>query len=155
MDCNNYRPISVLSSISKVPEKIVAEKLVYLLNINDMLYQNQYGFLTKRLMEHNLMQVLNFVIEALNDNMFCIFVLFDLRKGFDVCSHDILLAKLEWFKNDLFERTVIVDINGSFSNPCSLDISVIQGSNLGPILFLCYINDFWLVTTLFSVLHIC
>jgi hypothetical protein len=74
--------------------------------------------------------------------------------------NDILLAKLErmgiqgtaleWFKNYLSERSMVVDMNGSFSNPCSLDISVIQGSILGRILFLCYINDFWSITTLFS-----
>ncbi len=140
----------------------MAEKLVYHLNVNDLLYQHQYGFLAKRSTEHNLMQILNFVTKALNDNMFCIGVSLDLRKAFDVCSHDILLAKLErmgiqgtaleWFKNYLSERTMLVDINGSFSNPCSLDISVIQGSILGPILFLCYINDFWSVTTLRSYL---
>jgi hypothetical protein len=162
LDCDNYRPISLLNSISKVLEKIVAEKLVFHLNVNDLLYQHQYGFLAKRSTEQNLMQILNFVTKALNDNMFCIGVFLDLRKAFDVCSHEILLAKLErmgiqgtaleWFKNYLSERTMVVDINGSFSDPCSLDISVIQGSILGPILFLCYINDFWSATTLFSVL---
>jgi hypothetical protein len=85
----------------------VAEKLVYLLNINALLYQTQYGFLTKRLMEHNLMQILNLVTKGLNDNMFCISVFFDLRKGFDVCSHDILLAKLERM------GTRVLPLNGS------------------------------------------
>jgi hypothetical protein len=162
MECDNYRPISLLSSISKILEKIVAEKLVHHLNSNNLLYQHQYGFLAKKSTEQNLMQILNFVTEALNENMFCIGVFLDLRKAFDVCSHDILLAKLNrmgiqgaalsWFKNYLSGRSQKVDINGSFSDPCDLDISVIQGSILGPILFLCYINDFWTVTTLFSVL---
>jgi hypothetical protein len=77
-------------------------------------------------------------------------------------SHSILLAKLErmgiqgtaleWFKNYLSGRSQKVDINGSLSDSLNLDISVIQGSILGPILFLCYINDFWTITTLFSVL---
>jgi hypothetical protein len=157
LDCDNYRPILLLSSISKVLDKIVAEKLVYHLNINDLLYQHQYGFLAKRSTEHILMQILNFVTKALKDNMFCIGVFLDLRKAFD-----ILLAKLErmgiqgtaleWFKDYLSERTMVFNINGSFSNPCSLGISVIQGSIPGPILFLCYINYFWSVTTLFSIL---
>jgi hypothetical protein len=56
-----------LSSISKVLEIIVAEKLVYHLNIHDLLYQHQYGFLTQRSTEQNLMQILNFVTKALND----------------------------------------------------------------------------------------
>jgi ribonuclease P/MRP protein subunit RPP40 len=83
-------------------------------------------------------------------------------KAFDVCSHKILLKKLEkmgiggnsyaWFKNYLSGRTQLVDINGSRSEALNIDISVIQGSILGPILFLCYINDFYAATTLFSVL---
>jgi hypothetical protein len=94
--------------------------------------------------------------------MFCIGVFLDLRKAFDVCSHSILLAKLEkmgikdislkWFKNYRSGRSQRVEINGVLSESLNLDISVMQGSILGPILFLCYINDFWLATSLFSVL---
>ena len=94
--------------------------------------------------------------------MYCIGIFLDLRKAFDVCSHQILLAKLEkmdvtdtalnWFKNYLSGRAQQVDINGVLSDSLNLDISVIQGSILGPILFLCYINDFWLATSLFTVL---
>jgi hypothetical protein len=90
--------------------------------------------------------------------MFCIGVFLDLKKAFDVCSHDILLAKLqkmgirgtalEWFKNYLSGRSQKVEINSTLSDPLNLDISVIQGSILGPLLFLCYINDFWTVTRL-------
>ncbi len=57
-----------------------------------------------------------------------------------------------WFKNYLSDRTQFVDINGIRSDALNIDISVIQGSILGPILFLCYINDFYAATTLFSVL---
>ena len=59
---------------------------------------------------------------------------------------------LNWFKNYLSGRSQIVDINGALSDSLNLDISVIQGSILGPILFLCYINDFWSATSLFTVL---
>ncbi len=58
----------------------------------------------------------------------------------------------KWFASYLSNRAQCVDINGSFSDFLALDISVIQGSTLGPILFLCYINDFWSASTLFSVL---
>jgi hypothetical protein len=78
------------------------------------------------------------------------------------CSHLILLKKFKkmgingvahkWFENYLQGRTQRVDINGNLSSEQDLDISVIQGSTLGPILFLCYINDFFSSTTLFSVL---
>jgi len=162
LECDNYRPISLLSSISKILEKIVAQKLVSHLTSNDLLYCHQYGFLSGRSTEHNLMQILNFITNALNDGNFCIAVFLDLRKAFDVCNHEILLKKLEkmgirgtaynWFKNYLAGRSQFVDINGNRSDALNINISVIQGSILGPILFLCYINDFYRATTLFTAL---
>lgn len=161
-ECDNYRPISLLSSISKVLEKIVAEKLVGHLTTNELLYNHQYGFLPKKSTEHNLLHIVNFITKALNNGEYCIGVFLDLKKAFDVCSHEILLKKLlrmgirgtahTWFSNYLSGRSQRVEINGSLSDSLDLDISVIQGSILGPILFLCYINDFWKATTLFSVL---
>jgi hypothetical protein len=161
-ECDNYRPISLLSSISKVLEKIVAEKLIEHLLSNDLIYMHQYGFLPNRSAEQNLIQIVNYISDALNENMYCVGIFLDLKKAFDVCSHEILLKKLkkmgiqgiayEWFASYLSNRAQCVDINGSFSDFLALDISVIQGSTLGPILFLCYINDFWSASTLFSVL---
>lgn len=98
------------------------------------------------------MHVINFVSSALNDGNFCVGVFLDLKKAFDVCSHSILLKKLKkmgingvthsWFANYLSGRSQKVEINEKLSEEQNLDISVIQGSILGPILFLCYINDF-------------
>jgi hypothetical protein len=162
LECDNYRPISLLSSISKILEKIVSKKLIDHLLTNDLLYTHQYGFLPGRSTEHNLLQITNYISQALNEGNYCVGVFLDLKKAFDVCSHDILLKKLKkmgirgvaynWFKNYLSGRSQFVDINGNKSDPLSLDISVIQGSTLGPILFLCYINDFFAASTLFSVL---
>ena len=108
------------------------------------------------------LQIINYISNALNEGDFCIGVFLDLKKAFDVCSHKILLKKLlkmgirgnayKWFENYLAGRSQFVDINGSKSDPLEINISVIQGSILGPILFLCYINDFYAATTLFSVL---
>jgi hypothetical protein len=94
--------------------------------------------------------------------MYCIGVFLDLKKAFDVCSHEILLKKLKkmgivgtthaWFMSYLQGRSQCVDIDGNLSDFLELAISVIQGSTLGPILFLCYINDFWTCTTMFSAL---
>jgi len=160
--CDNYRPISLLSSISKVLEKIVSAKLIAHLQTNDILYNHQYGFTPGKSTEQNLIQVLNYITTALNDNNFCLGVFVDLKKAFDVCSHDILLTKLsymginnialEWFRSYLSNRTQCVDINGSISQEKDLLLSVIQGSILGPILFLCYINDFYTCTNLFTTL---
>jgi hypothetical protein len=152
----------LLSSISKILEKIVAEKLLSHLTTNDILYNHQYGFLPRRSTEHNLMQIVNYITKALNNGEYCMAVFLDLKKAFDVCSHEILLKKLKlmgirgtahnWFMNYLAGRSQKVEIDGDFSDPLNIAISVIQGSILGPILFLCYINDFWNSTSLFSVL---
>jgi hypothetical protein len=162
MNCDNYRPISLLSSISKILEKIVGKKLLYHLQTNNLIYEHQYGFLPNRSTEQNLVQVLDYISCAVNDGMFCIGIFIDLRKTFDVCSHEILLKKLrglgitgialKWFVSYLSSRTQCVDINGEISSEQDLDISVIQGSILGTILFLCYINDLFKCTRLFTVL---
>jgi len=108
------------------------------------------------------MQVTNFITSALNDGMFCLGVFIDLRKAFDVCSHKILLKKLKslgvhgialkWFESYLSNRLQCVEINGILSDEKCFNISVIQGSILGTILFLCYINDFYKCTSLFTTL---
>ncbi len=99
---------------------------------------------------------------ALNDKNFCIGLFLDLRKAFDVCSHDILLRKLKkygingnthkWFSSYPKDRVQVVDINGSTSSPNIFNISVIQGSILGPILFLIYINDLYSASALLSLM---
>ena len=160
--CDNYRPISLLSSISKILEKMVATNFVQHLENNKLIYKHQYGFLKGLCTEHNLLHVTNTIAKALNDGKFCIGLFLDLKKAFDVCSHEILLEKLkrfgvrgkslEWFKSYLSNRSQYVDINGHISSPKSIDISVLQGSILGPILFLCYINDLPEATTLLTFL---
>ena len=149
--CDNYRPIALVNTLSKVLEKIVAIKLTNHLQINDLLYKHQYGFLKGRSTEQNLLQVVNFISQSLNNGNFCIGIFLDLKKAFDVCSHNILLKKLkkfgiegkahDWFKSYLANRKQKVDIMGNLSDETTINISVLQGTTLGPILFLCYIND--------------
>jgi hypothetical protein len=160
--CDNYRPISLLSSISKIIEKIISIQLVNHLELNKLLYEHQYGFQKGKSTEHNLTHVTNFICNALNEKNFCVGLFLDLRKAFDVCSHEILLKKLkkygikgkthEWFSSYLKNRIQIVDINGNLSAPKTFNISVIQGSILGPILFLIYINDLYTSSALLSIM---
>jgi hypothetical protein len=99
----------------------------------------------------------------MNENKYSIGVFFDLKKAFDVCSHDILLMKLSrmgitgaalnWFKSYLSDRSQCVDINGNISKSRKIKISILQGSILGPILFLCYINDLHTVTDLLTLMY--
>jgi len=153
---DNYRPISLLSQLSKILEKIVSNQLVNHLDRNNILYEHQYGFQKNKSTEHNLVQALNFISKSLNENKFCIGVFFDLRKAFDVCSYEVSIMKLakigihgvelEWFKSYLSARKQFVDINGSCSSEIDILTVILQGSILGPILFLIYINDLFRVS---------
>ena len=160
--CDNYRPISLVSSIAKILEKIVALKLTNHLEINKLFYPYQFGFQRGLSTEHNLLHLTNFVSSALNNNKISIGIFLDLKKAFDLVPHTILLSKLNklginntalnWFSSYLSDRAQCVEINGKKSNLRSLNISVMQGSVLGPLLFLCFINDLYSSTSLLSLL---
>ena len=162
LSCDNYRPISLLSSLSKILEKIISIKLVNHLEINHLLHQNQYGFQHNKSTVHHLLHLTNHIAQELNSKKYCIGVFLDLKKAFDVVSHNILLKKLEklgikgltlkWFESYLSNRKQCVEIGGVSSSSRNLDISVLQGSILGPILFLCFINDLSLSTVLLALL---
>lgn len=149
--CDNYRPIALLNTISKILEKIVAISLTNHLELNKLLNNKQFGFQMGKSTQHNLLLVTDYVSKALNEGDYCVGIFLDLKKAFDVCSHEILLkklenigvkgTKLEWFKSYLSNRTQVVEIQGHVSNPLSIDMSILQGSILGPLLFLVYIND--------------
>jgi Reverse transcriptase (RNA-dependent DNA polymerase) len=156
--CDNYRPIALVNSFSKILEKIVATDLFNHLDLNQLLYKHQYGFQRGKSTEQNLTHVVNYIGNALNDGNWCIGVFLDLKKAFDTVQHEILLKKLSkfgitgnilnWFKSYLSGRTQCVDINGTLSDIKDIIMSVMQGSSLGPILFLCFINDIFLCTNL-------
>ena len=132
------------------------------LEYNKLLYEHQYGFQRNKSTVHNLTHLTNFVSKELNDKKFVVGVFLDLKKAFDVVDHQILLKKLnnrgirgdvlKWFTSYLEGRSQKVDINGHLSSEKSINISVLQGSILGPILFLCFINDLHLVTNLLTLL---
>lgn len=149
--CDNYRPVGLQCNISKILEKFVYHKLTNHVELNKIIHPNQFGFQRFKNTEHNLIQVVNFISKAINEGDYCIGVFLDLKKAFDTVNHQILLKKLEyygitgtelqWFKSYLTDRKQLVDIDGHHSEPTSIDISVIQGSILGPILFNIFIND--------------
>jgi retron-type reverse transcriptase len=122
--CDNYRPIALVNTFSKILEKMVATDLYNHLDLNKLLYKHQYGFQRKMSTEHNLLQVTNFIGEALNNGEWAVGIFLDLKKAFDTVQHDILLRKLErfgingvslaWFKSYLSNRLQCVDINELF-----------------------------------------
>jgi hypothetical protein len=149
--CDNYRPIALLSSVSKTLEKIIAIRLTNHLDDHKILYPGQFGFQRRRNTEQDLIRVHNYITEKLNNNEYCIGVFLDLKKAFDVCTHEILLKKLNnlgvrgvalrWFVSYLADRLQFVEVDNCRSEILALNISVIQGSTLGPILFNIFIND--------------
>ena len=151
LSVNNYRPISLLSNINKIFEKLMFNRLYNFLNLHSCIYDLQFGFRSQHSTVHTLISITEKIREALDKGHFACGIFLDLKKAFDTVDHKILLKKLEyygvrgttnkWFTSYLSDRKQLVSINGFKSNLHQINIGVPQGSVLGPLLFLIYIND--------------
>ena len=146
----NYRPISLLTSLSKLLEKIVYTRLLEFLNIH-IISNSQFGFRQKHSTSHAILTLIEKVTKAIDKFQHTVGVFLDLSKAFDTIDHDILLYKLyhygirgkalEWFRSYLTNRKQFVAINVHYSSQQDVDCGVPQGSLLGPLLFILCITD--------------
>ena len=150
-DVNNYRPISILPVLSKVLEKHVHDCLSAYLNENNLLHKTQSGFRSQHSCETALVHMIDSWLNAMDNGQMVGVVLVDFKKAFDLVDHQILLSKLElyginnealmWFDTYLAHRRQQVSINDNKSDFETVTCGIPQGSILGPLLFLLFIND--------------
>lgn len=151
MNINNYRPISILPAFSKIYEKIICSRLVSYLEDNNILVKQQHGFRSQHSTESAILHFLTNVYKYLEEKHFVVGIFVDLSKAFDTIDHNILLYKLNHigirgttgmlFQSYLSNRRQSVYCNNKCSPVKLIDRGVPQGSILGPILFLIYVND--------------
>ena len=149
-DLNNYIPISLLVSLCQIYERMMQRRLYSCLEKYNLLYDKQLGFRKKHCTIDSLAELTEIFCMGCNET-YNISVFLDLKKAFDTPDHSILIDKLEahevrgisnnWYKSYLLNRKQFVEVHGQSSHWANITTGFPQGSVLGPLFFLAYIND--------------
>lgn len=156
---SNYRVVAMINSFSKIFEKIWSDRLITFFEDNNFFIKTQFGFRKRTSTQHALSAIINLITKRLNENKHVLVVCLDIQKCFDSVDRNILFRKLHnagirgqmltWIKSYFTDRKQRIFINGvNSSNLCDLILGVLQGSILGVLFFLVYINDIPFATEL-------
>ena len=147
----NYRPISLLLTLSKVYEKVMHSRIVDFLEKHDIFFDGQHGFRQNRSTSSAMMEIVSSIILANENNMLTGALMIDTSKAFDTISQEQLLDKLDycgirgiandWCRSYFADRSMLVQVNNCNSDEHVIDIGTAQGSILGPLFFCITIND--------------